>query len=661
MNRWVQEMQVLQTIDVNAKEKFPQNPILQAVYFVSHVQYYLLYKKLDSSSANIQCPYTDKARNFIISLIETNQCLCACYSHYTMAAAEEFGYSQYVGECIVPGHVFNVVFDPFHKRNLIVVAKFDAAANSIVYNFNPKYINIDSSESLHRETIAVIESFKETVISDLNEGGFRKKGTFEDCKSYEFQSPTFQLTLMIGEIMHSKSLKKWQRFYVFMSLFGNKLEAVLHILQNSLEQLYSWQKFNIVDFNFSKKEDISNLIQLLPKSKDIFIKFNEPEDENKDEDKSKFDLMVQTLQNFKNSQHTNNVIIYLLNYFFGIYKARLQVCKQKNTTFVLQMLNEQHDVQMLAITSDPEDLKYCYDSIHNYQDARLFVPQICESDLKQIESITEIPSLKNIAILTWKSGYLIADADDDYNGFHLPSKNKSRKRNREAEFSFQCKQIKEQKCEKSQCFAPSNLHFFDILNCLEFCDEHFTEALFHIVEIFVDAQNFTFQENPIFMKQFTIVKKARQGDGIKFILDMENNKVIETIRFDVQENTFYFYENDILLQEREFTEFPKGLIHQFFQDIFGKSISFQFEFDKQKIELPRGWEEKSDQNGRIYFINHNDHTTQWENPNKIRNEAFTLIFKGNEIVFPESTIDNSIESLSLKLSLQRARIEYNLL
>lgn len=31
-------------------------------------------------------------------------------------------------------------------------------------------------------------------------------------------------------------------------------------------------------------------------------------------------------------------------------------------------------------------------------------------------------------------------------------------------------------------------------------------------------------------------------------------------------------------------------------------------------ELPSGWEECQDTNGRTYFVNHNTRTTQWERP-----------------------------------------------
>lgn len=34
----------------------------------------------------------------------------------------------------------------------------------------------------------------------------------------------------------------------------------------------------------------------------------------------------------------------------------------------------------------------------------------------------------------------------------------------------------------------------------------------------------------------------------------------------------------------------------------------------QNDELPSGWESRLDSNGRIYFVNHNLRTTQWERP-----------------------------------------------
>ncbi len=37
-------------------------------------------------------------------------------------------------------------------------------------------------------------------------------------------------------------------------------------------------------------------------------------------------------------------------------------------------------------------------------------------------------------------------------------------------------------------------------------------------------------------------------------------------------------------------------------------------------ELPDGWEECQDTNGRTYFINHNSRSTQWERPQLNRYE-----------------------------------------
>ena len=35
-------------------------------------------------------------------------------------------------------------------------------------------------------------------------------------------------------------------------------------------------------------------------------------------------------------------------------------------------------------------------------------------------------------------------------------------------------------------------------------------------------------------------------------------------------------------------------------------------------DLPNGWEERQDTNGRTYYVNHNTRTTQWERPTTIR-------------------------------------------
>lgn len=37
-------------------------------------------------------------------------------------------------------------------------------------------------------------------------------------------------------------------------------------------------------------------------------------------------------------------------------------------------------------------------------------------------------------------------------------------------------------------------------------------------------------------------------------------------------------------------------------------------FDSQSEPLPPGWEERQDANGRTYYLNHQERTTQWIRP-----------------------------------------------
>lgn len=38
--------------------------------------------------------------------------------------------------------------------------------------------------------------------------------------------------------------------------------------------------------------------------------------------------------------------------------------------------------------------------------------------------------------------------------------------------------------------------------------------------------------------------------------------------------------------------------------------------DEPLTPLPPGWEERTDAQGRTYYVNHNERTTQWERPSR---------------------------------------------
>lgn len=63
----------------------------------------------------------------------------------------------------------------------------------------------------------------------------------------------------------------------------------------------------------------------------------------------------------------------------------------------------------------------------------------------------------------------------------------------------------------------------------------------------------------------------------------------------------------------------------FFQAITDSEISIQSEETSVVEVLANGWEERVDQNGRIYYVDHKSKRTQWEKPTKFVINFLTLI------------------------------------
>jgi hypothetical protein len=114
--RWQAEKLILASLHTLAQQQ--QRPHEQATFFALHVLNYLQFgEKGWEHTGSIRpslyaptCPYTNGAKNFIISLVETNKCQCNCYTSYVLAAAQEFGYPE-IYACNLPGHVNIAIAD----------------------------------------------------------------------------------------------------------------------------------------------------------------------------------------------------------------------------------------------------------------------------------------------------------------------------------------------------------------------------------------------------------------------------------------------------------------------------------------------------------------------------------------------------------------------
>ena len=132
-DRWLQEVSVLRKIDQRAR-KFKGSDVQQTCFFALHTLFYLQFGRFGWSrnktgSIEPQCPYADDAKNFILTLVQTNRCLCLCYTNYVLAAAEEFGYFL-VKRCSMNEHVNIAVVYPPEQGS--VVANSDCMVELLV-------------------------------------------------------------------------------------------------------------------------------------------------------------------------------------------------------------------------------------------------------------------------------------------------------------------------------------------------------------------------------------------------------------------------------------------------------------------------------------------------------------------------------------------------
>lgn len=94
------------------------------------------------------CTYTTfEARNFIVALVITNQCVCSSYNLYVQAMAQHFKYDDCIDSCLIPGHVFTII--PTSKEYLIGVDTGFFNNDVIHVRFNSNYSNYSNSIKLN--------------------------------------------------------------------------------------------------------------------------------------------------------------------------------------------------------------------------------------------------------------------------------------------------------------------------------------------------------------------------------------------------------------------------------------------------------------------------------------------------------------------------------
>ncbi len=123
--RWIKEVTGPLTI-IHAHAMKYESDFQRHTSFGIGVLLFLMFGHVEDIPADLEamCPYTSGSNNFMLTLLETNTCLCLCYASYLVAAAEEFKMKS-IHFCAEPGHVFPAVFSLEGERLLGFEAGFE--------------------------------------------------------------------------------------------------------------------------------------------------------------------------------------------------------------------------------------------------------------------------------------------------------------------------------------------------------------------------------------------------------------------------------------------------------------------------------------------------------------------------------------------------------
>ena len=202
-NRWIKEKKILKKIDKKASHIKGLSIEEKSTYFALGVLYYLQFEKLFwkekelnfeyLKQQNQSCPYTDDAKNFILSLVKTNKCLCLCYTNYVLAAGEEYDYNLIRG-CTSNGHIkIAVVYhDKYQKTNYNKNnIKYTASSFNIDIQIYPKIENLNSKNSIIYTTLDSGFRNNNYILIDYNSSTINNKIFFDklitnDTLKYRF-------------------------------------------------------------------------------------------------------------------------------------------------------------------------------------------------------------------------------------------------------------------------------------------------------------------------------------------------------------------------------------------------------------------------------------------------------------------------------------------
>ena len=120
-NRFLEETRIIQTIHDKSMSLF-SSPVEQDTYFAYHTLFYLQFGTTAEEARGEMigeptCPYGDDAYNFMITLMKSGKCLCACYTGYVLAMSEQFGHDN-VERCTPKRHTNIAVTDPREQSTI---------------------------------------------------------------------------------------------------------------------------------------------------------------------------------------------------------------------------------------------------------------------------------------------------------------------------------------------------------------------------------------------------------------------------------------------------------------------------------------------------------------------------------------------------------------
>ena len=226
MSVWKRELQEVAKI-----HNLVKNLDIPRVFKCARFALYVLKHLLVRGTQQTVCSYSLVARNFIVALVKTNNCLCVSYTMYVQACANYFGYNDHVSTCSLPSHIFTIIKNKHQDSDFVIAIDAGFPNNThIAVTNNSKKSNVkqlldwddnffkwrtfsenyaDCEEYTHRQQKAAYLLYQEAIVKTTFEKSLRnclivkslapREMYIKDCVNFSLAQQQFYRNLFFCE------------------------------------------------------------------------------------------------------------------------------------------------------------------------------------------------------------------------------------------------------------------------------------------------------------------------------------------------------------------------------------------------------------------------------------------------------------------------------